>query len=182
MNVDATARLSSGRAWIALVVALPAVFGSAVLARTAWHWIEPASPPGPESPQALLDAVASGDVSRAHGLIWAGQSANVPLPFSHWRLTSGRSVVVTPLLVAVARDDENMVRMLLTHGAIADDPRNRLAACLAPHVGDGIAGAFTQAAGRVPTASGCPNWQNSLPRRLDQVVDDMFPSGSIGQN
>lgn len=140
-------------------MALPALMCALLLARTVWHRIDRVSAPTVVAAEALLEAVESGDVARAHLLIRAGGDANELLPFAHERLTKGRVVTVTPLAVAVARGDENMVRMLLTHGVRGDDPRTGLAPVLAQDM-----------LGKVPRGSDVRPVQNRGTRLRGDIV------------
>jgi len=118
---------------INLIVAalLTVALGSAALmTRTAWHRIE-ASSRAPEPPGTLLEAVGSGEVSLTHLFLSRGADPNGAASFTERKMTGGRAQIVTPLLVAAARRDENMIRMLLSFGARLDLPQNRLAGCLA---------------------------------------------------
>jgi len=82
-------------------------------------------------PDDLEAAIDDTDLSRAHAAIRAGADPNGLVNFRHSDLTGGQTVLLSPLVIAAAKGDENMVRMLLAHGVRLDDPVNALAPCVA---------------------------------------------------
>jgi hypothetical protein len=83
----------------------------------------------------LADAIQHGDVEDAYMFIGAGTDPNVPLSFTDPQLTGGHPVSISPLMLAVATDNDNVVMMLLSFGARMDLPQNALAPCLARRLG-----------------------------------------------
>ena len=154
---------------LVLLITIPALLSALVLARATRHhvaWWAPARPA--PTAASLLEAVASREVAVAHALIWEGQSTDVRLPFEHRSLTGGRRVTVTPLLLAAALGDENMVLMLLTYGDQPADRLTSLAACVAYENGrESIGRAIEE---RYPGIDrSCPAWRPQVPL-LQQVA------------
>jgi hypothetical protein len=82
-------------------------------------------------PRSLHDAIVDGDVETAFAFIQAGQDPNHPVD-APWASTEPRRTIqLTPLVLAVAARDANVVRMLLSVGVDLTRADNRLALCLA---------------------------------------------------
>jgi hypothetical protein len=119
---------------VATLIAAPAVFVTIALAGIeAYRLIRPdAALFGGPPPQSLADAITGGfGVEHVYTFIRAGQDPNAPMTVNAPNYTDGRSVTVSPLMLAVAGRDSSSVRMLLNFGARLDLPQNRLASCLA---------------------------------------------------
>lgn len=86
-------------------------------------------------PTSLADAIVAHDAQAAYAFVRAGQDPNTPIAFSDHVLTGDRQVMVSPLLLAVATNSDNTVRMLLSFGVRMELPGNRVAACLANRPG-----------------------------------------------
>ena len=105
----------------------------------------------------FLQALERNRPERAFELIRAGQDPNAPLAFRHDQLSGGRTVALTPLLIAVALDAEETAAMLISSGAILDRDGNRLALCLARQLGHAkIEALLVRDAGPAATATPCP--------------------------
>ena len=90
---------------------------------------------GEPSPASLAEAVTRRfGVEHAYAFIRAGQDPNEPIVVDDPDYTGGRAIRVSPLMLAVAARDSNVVMMLLNFGARLDLPQNRLA--LAQDLGD----------------------------------------------
>ena len=83
------------------------------------------------------EAVRTGNLEAAYRFVEAGEDPNREVEFSDDDLTGGQRLRVAPLLIAIARRDENMVMMLMSVGARLDAPGNRYAVCLAERLGAG---------------------------------------------
>jgi len=84
----------------------------------------------------LADAIESDDVDSAVQFIRAGQDPNGLITVRHAVLTDGQSVLVSPLLWAVAMQRPRSVLMLLGFGARMDHRVNSRAVCLAEAIGN----------------------------------------------
>jgi hypothetical protein len=84
----------------------------------------------------LADAIENDDIEGALRFIQAGQDPNGLIAVRHVVLTNGRSVLVSPLVWAVATQHQRSVLMLLGYGARMDHEANSKAVCLAEAVGN----------------------------------------------
>lgn len=117
----------------ATLVLVPAVAAALLLvaleAGRAWQ-PDDALFKGP-APRSLGQAIVDGDVESAFAFIQAGQNPNHPVD-ARWVSTDPqRTIQLTPLVLAVAARDANVVRMLLSVGVDLTRADNRLALCLA---------------------------------------------------
>ena len=104
----------------------------------------------------FADAIRDGSPERAHAFVRAGHDPNDPIAFRDTALTGGLEVKVSPMLLAVASNNENVVLMLLGYGVRMGLPVNRRAACLATRLGrDDLADTITHYGGAVPDVP-CP--------------------------
>lgn len=83
------------------------------------------------SPQALLAAAHEGSVGQIATALAHGANPNWTSPYQLPEIAGGGTVEATPLLVAVARNDDDLVRALLGLGVDFRQPVNRQALCLA---------------------------------------------------
>ncbi|MBI4886405.1 MAG: hypothetical protein HY824_04890 [Acidobacteria bacterium] len=149
---------------VALLMALPALAGGLDLGTIETRRLVLLALPrqAASSPASLEDAIENASVEGAYAVIAAGHDPNEALGFSHPVLTGGRAIVSTPLLLAVAKRDRDMVSMFLGFGALADLPRTRLAACLADVLGDAeIARVIREAAAE--KRKECPALESGAP-------------------
>ena len=121
---------------VALLLALPALVGAVgICALDARDLIWPPSPEYIEPAGSFADAIRKGDVEDAYAFVRAGVDPNTPIAFRDPDLTRDREVRLSPLLLAVAAHNENVVMMLLSFGARLDLPGNARALCLATRLG-----------------------------------------------
>lgn len=148
------------RRWLAAALALPTI-----LAALALSTLEGARLLRPDNSQArdsfvysFGEAIAEEDLDRALQFIRAGQDPNGLIGVRHAVLTDNRSVLVSPLLWAVATARPHSVRLLLGYGARMDHPANRGAVCLADALGNvEIARLLARFSPQPPAAAGlCP--------------------------
>jgi hypothetical protein len=122
---------------LALLMTVPALIAAlTILALEAWRLYRPeaglfATPLA----YSLAEAIERDDVRRAYAFIRAGQDPNELIAVRHPDLTSGRGVLVSPLVWSVATNRRNTTLMLLGHGARMERPADRAAACLAETLG-----------------------------------------------
>jgi hypothetical protein len=113
----------------------PAVVGAVGLVGTeVYRVFSPDAPLFADPPaESFLQAVQRGNqgMEEAYRFIAAGQDPNQPITVTDEDLTGGRTVRASPLLVAVAARNRNVVMMLLNVGARLDLPQNKPAVCLA---------------------------------------------------
>jgi len=137
--------------WMAVLVSLPMVAAAVVVAGDeVYRHIDPGSPLFGEPPAAsLADAITHGlGVEQAYVFIRAGQDPNAPVAVANEDYTGGRMMRVSPLILAIASRDGNVVQMLLNFGARLDLPQNRDAWCLATALrNDEAAGILARAGG-----------------------------------
>ena len=130
---------------LALLVAAPGVLASAGLtAVEAWRLARPdAALFAAPAPRSLADAIRSDEVQAAYALLRAGHDPRAGITVSDPALTGGRTIVVAPLLWAVASQSERTVPMLLGYGRPIDAATSGRAFCLAEALGNAaIAGAL----------------------------------------
>lgn len=120
---------------LGMVLCVPAV------AMSAWLAIVEATPFGQEASRyrsppegALAETIQHQGVEQAYAFIRAGHDPNGPIAFSDPELTGDQPMTLSPLLVAVATNQENAVLMLMSFGARLDHPANRHALCLARYL------------------------------------------------
>ena len=118
---------------IAWMLAAPAVIGALWIASTEVRDLTAAGSASAQAPvfASIADAIQHGEVEDAYAFVSAGADPNAPMAFSDAELTSGRPVMISPLMLAVSSHKENTVMMLLSFGARMDLPQNELAVCLA---------------------------------------------------
>jgi len=86
----------------------------------------------------LAEAIRNEGPEATYAFIRGGVDPNVPVAFRDSDMTGDRDVVVAPLVLAVARGNDNAVMTLLSFGVKMDVPGNRKAVCLARRLGNGI--------------------------------------------
>ena len=104
----------------------------------------------------LADAIEGGDVQSAYAFIRAGQDPTALVAVRHPVLTEGRTVLVSPLLWAVATERTDAVLMLLGFGAKMDREPERLAACIADALGNVEIANALRTDVRAPSRDACP--------------------------
>ena len=156
---------SSRAQLIAWVLAAPALVGGLWIASTAVRGSTAASSSGPAF-ESMADAIRHGEVEDAYSFVSAGTDPNAPLQFSDTELTSGHSVMISPLMLAVASNKENTVMMLLSFGARMDLPQNEMAGCLATRLGYGDLAAMIRRDGRPLGQITCPEPPSDAPAPL----------------
>lgn len=124
--------------FIAALIAVPAIAAAIGLTVIeAYRIVSPSAPLFGGEPASLADAITGGyGVEYAYRFIRAGQDPNEPITVDDPEYTGGRSIKVSPLMLAIAARDENTASMLLTFGARFDLPQNRSARCLAQEIGN----------------------------------------------
>jgi len=143
----------------------PAIVGGLWIASTA---VRESTAPSSSVPafESVTDAIRRGEVEDAYAFVSAGTDPNAPVPFSDTDLTSGRPVMISPLMLAVASNKENTVMMLLSVGARMDLPQNELASCLASRLGHDDLAAMIIRDGRPLRAVTCPEPPPDAPAPL----------------
>src|SRR5262249_46297547 len=128
----------SPTALIALMIGAPAIVVALILtAIEGYRFVQPTSELFGEAPASLAESITRGyGVEYSYRFIRAGQNPNDLVLVDSENYTDGRSINVSPLMLAVAAHDENTVSMLLNFGARLDLPQNRSARCLADEIGD----------------------------------------------
>jgi len=120
---------------VALCIAAPAIAAAVLLPMVeGYRGLRPAAPLFGDPPaQTIVEAIQRGNqgVEEAYRFIAAGQDPNRPILVNDPSLTGGRDVMVSPLMLAVATRNRNVVQMLMSFGARLDVPQNSGAICLA---------------------------------------------------
>ena len=167
-------QLSRRTTFMAALIAAPAVAVALGLsAIEGYRLVAPESPLfGGPPPASLADAITQGrGVEQAYRFIRAGQNANQPMVVDDPDYTGGRSITVSPLMLAVAARDSNVVRMLFNFGARLDLPQNRLAGCLAEELGDQVIANLIARSGGVAGPPTCPDRRPEATTPLLHWVD-----------
>jgi hypothetical protein len=146
---------------LALLIAAPAIVGAlGFTAIEGYRVVSPEAPLfGPAPATTIVEAIQRGNqgVEDAYAFIAAGQDANQPIAVTDEELTGGRRVMVSPLMLAVAARNRNVVQMLLNFGARLDLPQNRLAVCLATALqSDAIVSILERDGGIKAATTPCP--------------------------
>ena len=146
---------------LAALIAVPAVFGAFLLSIVGAIDAVRSTSSDDRSPGAsLVDSIMGDDVETAYAFIRSGQDPNAPIPVEDTDVTDGRRVMVSPLMLAVAKRRENIVGMLLSFGARADVPQNKFALCLAQRIhADDVAGMLSELGGE--------GWETQCPGDAD---------------
>ncbi|HEY6510207.1 MAG TPA: hypothetical protein VIY56_19425 [Vicinamibacterales bacterium] len=150
---------------VSWLIAAPAIAGAIGLAVIeAGGFMRPPARVGTVG--SFAQALQEGGPDRAYAFVRAGHDPNEPIAFRDAALTGGLDITVSPLLLAVASNNENVVLMLLGFGVRTEAPGNRRAACLARRLGhDGLADTITRYGGPLPDVP-CPD----LPAALQPLL------------
>lgn len=116
---------------LAVMAIIPVLVGALAAVATSWLRSQPVDLGVQSSAASLLEFVRRGEVRAAYVVVRERVPTNQPTLFRDRQLTLGEEVLTTPLLLAAARGDDNMVAMLLTHAAPPEDRVRRSAICLA---------------------------------------------------
>ena len=125
---------------VSAMIAAPALLAAIALS-LSWG-VQALHPADTTVDGSLAQAIVDGDVERAYAFISSGHDPNAPIAFAHPDLTGGRTVKVSPLLLAVAARRDDVVNMLLSVGADVTLPQNQPAVCLANQTDAELAGIF----------------------------------------
>jgi hypothetical protein len=128
---------------------------------------------GEKPPASLAEAISRGfSVEYAYVFIRNGQDPNEPIAVDNPDYDNGRSIKVSPVMLAVAARDRNVMLMLVNFGARLDLPQNRVARCLAEELGDtSIVLLFDRYGSREPGTPTCPDRKANAPTPLLRWVD-----------
>lgn len=127
--------------WMPREHVIGAVLCAPALLLALWLLVVEATPYGQQAsrysdaPQgSLAETIQHMGVEQAYAFIRAGHDPNTPVAFSDPELTGDQPLPLSPLLVAIATNQENAVLMLMSFGARLDHPANRDALCLARYL------------------------------------------------
>jgi hypothetical protein len=142
------------RRLVATLVMVPAILGAlCVVTVEAWRHYRPSSPYfNPHVRSSLAEAIAADDPKAAYEFIRAGADPNGPIEVRHPKLTGDRTLVVSPLVWAVATGSVSNVQMLLGFGGTAYAHNGRSVTCLAEAMGDDRIADVLRTYGRAPAA------------------------------
>jgi hypothetical protein len=84
----------------------------------------------------FADAIGSHELAEVYQFVRTEQDPSAPIAVRHPALTGGRTILVSPLLWAVALQRGQVVLMFLGFGARTDGPAEQLSACLADSMGN----------------------------------------------
>ena len=166
-NIDRRQRL------LAVLIAGPAILTAVgMIAMEAWRYRSLASPLfATPFAYSLADAIERDDVQRAYEFIRSGQNPNDLIAVRHEVLTGGRTVLVSPLLWAVAMNSRQSLLMLLGFGARTDRPADSAAACLARALGNTAIADVVRLHGPSPSHRPCPEPKAGDPPLLAFLAD-----------
>lgn len=140
----------------AVILLVPALAAAGYLT-----WAEMLNDPSSQQPSAemsFVDALREDRFLRAFAYIREGQDPNAPVPFTDPQLTGGQPVAATPLLIAVALDRADSVKMLMSSGATLTAPGSRYATCLAVRLGYGrLVDVMVRQGGPDAAGAACPD-------------------------
>jgi hypothetical protein len=158
-------------AWL---LAAPAVIGAFWIAATEVRDSTAGSSSAPVPVfTSIADAIRHGEVEDAYAFVSAGADPNALISFSDAELTSGHPVMISPLMLAVASNKENIVMMLLSFGARMELPQNELAVCLANRFGYQDLAVMILRDGRPTRAVTCPEPPPDAPAPLLAFVTSL---------
>jgi hypothetical protein len=113
-----------------------------------------------------VDTIARGDLVGTYDFIRQGWDPDHLIAVSDEALTGGRTMLVSPLVWAVALHKRDIVGELLAFGAHVAQSGNRVAPCVADATGDtDLADLLRRYPGAMP-ADACPAWTRETPLRL----------------
>ena len=92
-------------------------------------------------------------------------------PFNGMEYTGGTSISVSPLLLAVAARNMNVVSMLISFGARLDLPQNSLAVCLAQDIGEEDIAEAIERYGGVDVSPDCAERRSNAPTPLLRWIE-----------
>lgn len=125
--------------------------------------------PPPARVGSLAQAIWDDGPEEVYAEIHAGASPNSPVAFSHPDVTNDQEVLVSPMVLAVARNSDNAVRTLMSFGARLDSPATRQAICLARRMGHGDIAAIIARDAPIAGNVSCPAAGNAKYPLLDFV-------------
>jgi hypothetical protein len=145
---------------VAALLVVPAILGAlCVVTVEAWRQYRPSSAFfNPAYVNSLADAIEADDPKAAYEFIRAGADPNGPIEVQDPILTGDRTLVVSPILWAVATESVSNVQMLLGFGGKAYAHNGRSLACLAEAMGNDRIADVVRTYGHVPAAP-CPENQ-----------------------
>jgi len=126
-------------------------------------------PPGSEKDTFTFspaDAIARGDLDATYDFIRKGWDPDQLIAASDDTLTRGRTVLVSPLVWAVAQRQRDIVGELLAFGAHVDRPANRMAPCVADALSDADLADLLRKYPGATAADECPGWTRQVPLQL----------------
>ena len=136
------------------------------------YWLATAllpQPPGSEKDTftySPADAISRGDLDAMYEFIRKGWDPDQLIAAGDNTLTRGRTVLISPLVWAVAQRQREIVGELLAFGAHVDRPVNRMAPCVADALGDSdLADLLRKYPGAIAPDE-CPVWARQLPLQL----------------
>ena len=140
------------------------------------YWLATAllpQPPGSEKDTLTYspaDAISRGDLDATYELIRKGWDPDQLIAAGDNSLTRGRTVLISPLVWAVAQRQREIVGELLAFGAHVDRPANRMAPCVADALNDSdLADLLRKYPGAIDTDQ-CPVWTRQVPLQLPVVA------------
>src|SRR5215510_10867187 len=113
--MERVAGRSSRGPLIAWMLIVPAVLGGLWIASTEGRH-SAAAPSGVPAFASMAEAIRNGEVEDAYAFVRTGTDPNAPVPFTDADLTAGSPVMISPLMLAVSSNKENIVMMLLSFG------------------------------------------------------------------
>jgi len=123
---------------LASMIAMPALLTAfGICAVESWKVLQPESALfAAPFVYSLADAIERNEVDQAYAFIRAGQDPSQPIAVRHPVVTRGQSILVPPLLWAVATQNSDAALMLLGFGARFDQASAVNAICLAEAIGN----------------------------------------------
>ena len=159
---------------LAALLAAPAVVAALGLGTTeAYRLVQPEAPALPQPGPAVASASHYSRVRRRTCLrVYQRRAGSKRAdPFNGMEYTGGTSISVSPLLLAVAARNMNVVSMLISFGARLDLPQNSLAVCLAQDIGEEDIAEAIERYGGVDVSPDCAERRSNAPTPLLRWIE-----------
>ena len=125
-------------------------------------------PPTETTSETLAEAIRNEGPEATYAFIRRGVDPNLPVAFRNGDMTGDREVTVAPIVLAVARGNDDAAMTLLSFGTNMELPSNRKAVCLARRLDNGMEQMLVRD-GRISGPIECPPASNAKYPLLDFV-------------
>ena len=139
------------------------------------YWLATAflpQPPGSEKSTftySPAEAIGRGDLEATYELVRKGWDPDQLIAAADDTLTRGRTVLVSPLVWAVAQRQREIAGELLAFGAHVDRSSNPIAPCVADAIGDADLADLLRKYPGATASDDCPVWTRQVPLQFPAV-------------